>query len=185
MTLYQQLPLQVEALRWKGDNLEEIQAFVGTRDVDVDVHVPAFNPIGTYITDDTRLASAELWVQSMQLIIPVMTGEWIVQDSVGFHAVKDVDFLKSFEKHVEVAEDPMNSDFPVIGPECFTNKDASVISYKGANYFRACDAFVRDLPGGGQSHCVKRVGHIPENVHEDYDGNVNSTDAAQPEQVDP
>lgn len=54
-----------------------------------------------------------------------------------------------------------------IGPECFTNGD--VISYKGENYYRACDAFVTDRPEGGQSFCVKRINH-PGTIHEAYDG---------------
>lgn len=53
-----------------------------------------------------------------------------------------------------------------IGPECFTN--GNVISFKGENYYRACNEFVSDLPDGGQSFCVKRVGHAG-NMHEDYD----------------
>lgn len=51
--------------------------------------------------------------------------------------------------------------------EMFTNSE-DVISYKGANFYRACDAYVRNLPSGGTSHCVKRVGHSSE--HEDFDG---------------
>jgi len=57
-----------------------------------------------------------------------------------------------------------------IGPECFTN--GNVISYKGENYYRACDAFVNDRSEeGGQSFCVKRVDH-PGTIHEAYDGTI-------------
>lgn len=56
-----------------------------------------------------------------------------------------------------------------IGPECFADTDAAVISYKGDNYYRACDAFVVDLEDGGQAFCVKRVGH-PGKIHEAYYG---------------
>jgi hypothetical protein len=55
----------------------------------------------------------------------------------------------------------------MLGPECFT--DGDVISYKGENYYRACNVLVSDLEDGGQSHCVKRVNH-PSKQHEDYDG---------------
>lgn len=54
-----------------------------------------------------------------------------------------------------------------IGPEAFT--DGDVISYKGENYYRACDIWVSDMIGGGQSFCVKRVNH-PGKYHEDFEG---------------
>lgn len=57
--------------------------------------------------------------------------------------------------------------FTDIGPECFT--DDYVISYKGENYYKACDEFVYDRDDGGQSFCVKRVDH-PGMYHEAYDG---------------
>lgn len=62
-----------------------------------------------------------------------------------------------------------------IGPECFADPDATVISYKGSNYYRACGARVVDiLPGGGTSTCVKRTGH-PGNEHEDFGGNLRTS----------
>lgn len=54
-----------------------------------------------------------------------------------------------------------------IGPEAFTNGE--VINYKGANFYRACDAWVSNLENGGKSFCVKRVDH-PGDFHEDYNG---------------
>lgn len=63
----------------------------------------------------------------------------------------------------------MMDNYTDIGPECFTN--GNVISYKGENYYRACDAFVTDRPEGGQSFCVKRVDH-PGTIHEAYDGTI-------------
>jgi hypothetical protein len=63
------------------------------------------------------------------------------------------------------------SDIVDIGAECFVDTDIHVISYRGENYYKACDAFVRDRPDGGQSFCVKRVDH-PGNIHEAYDGYV-------------
>lgn len=62
-----------------------------------------------------------------------------------------------------------NPQFISIADECFT--DGDVISYKGENYYRACDHFVKDLDGGGASYCVKRVNH-PGLMHEDYYGNT-------------
>lgn len=64
-----------------------------------------------------------------------------------------------------------HADYVVIAPECIIWADGGVISYKGENYYRACDELVSDLPDGGQSFCVKRVNH-PGNLHEDYSGIV-------------
>lgn len=77
-------------------------------------------------------------------------------------------------KEVRVSEEPCTHkkapEFKDLGPELFI-VDGDVISYKGENFYRACNAFVRDLPDGGQSFCVKRVGH-PGGVHEAYDGSL-------------
>lgn len=61
------------------------------------------------------------------------------------------------------------SDITVLGPELFANADASVISFKGENFYRACDHLVKELPDGGASYCVKRVNH-PGRFHEDFNG---------------
>lgn len=68
-----------------------------------------------------------------------------------------------------------DGDFTLLGPECFVDPGGNVISYKGENFYRACDRFVRDLPDGGESHCVKRVGH-PGDIHEDYHGNTRTNE---------
>ena len=65
----------------------------------------------------------------------------------------------------------MTVDYHDIGPECFIGGD--VISYKGKNYYRACDNWVTDNTDGGQSFCVKRVSH-PGKVHESYDGTTRT-----------
>lgn len=65
---------------------------------------------------------------------------------------------------------PNNSDFIDIGPECFANKEETVISWKGENFYRACDKLVTGTLEGAASHCVKRVRH--KNDCEDYDGNT-------------
>lgn len=60
-----------------------------------------------------------------------------------------------------------------IAPECFS--DGLVISYKGANYYKACDAFVYEDSEGSSSHCVKRVNHSGP-LHEDYEGRTKEED---------
>jgi hypothetical protein len=71
-------------------------------------------------------------------------------------------------------------DFIDIGPECFATADATVISYKGDNYYRACDVVVGDNEEGGQKFCVKRVGH-PGKTHEAYDGATREEGMAIPD----
>lgn len=56
----------------------------------------------------------------------------------------------------------------------FSNADESVINWKGANYFKSCDAVVTNDITQGASFCVKREGH-PGDIHEDIDG-VRKTD---------
>jgi hypothetical protein len=56
-----------------------------------------------------------------------------------------------------------------LGPEVFTDKDETVISYKGENFYRGCGAFVRRHPDGGASYCVRRFNHLGK-THEDYRG---------------
>lgn len=51
--------------------------------------------------------------------------------------------------------------------------DGSVISYNGANYYRACGIGVRRRTDGTTSHCVRRSNH-PGVLHEDYDGDVST-----------
>ena len=66
-------------------------------------------------------------------------------------------------------------EFIDIAPECFADKDLTVISYKGENFYRACNALVKRHADGSSLHCVKRVGH-PSVTHESYDGHVTSED---------
>lgn len=54
--------------------------------------------------------------------------------------------------------------------EIFTNEAQTIIHWKGANFYKACDILVRSKVGGGKSYCVKRVNHHGD-IHEDWDGN--------------
>ncbi len=75
------------------------------------------------------------------------------------------------EKNRSTNFDSNHDDFLTIGPECFT--DGLVISYKGDNYYKACDVYVKEHDDGGISYCVKRVDH-PGNTHESYDGEIRT-----------
>lgn len=62
--------------------------------------------------------------------------------------------------------------FVDLGPGCFTDERAFCISYKGANYYRVCNAPVAEHLTG-RSFCVKLEGHAGV-AHEDFDGRMVS-----------
>lgn len=55
---------------------------------------------------------------------------------------------------------------------CFSDDEETVISYKGCNYYKACDVPVSVTVDGQRTHCVKRLGHQSLG-HEDYYGQVS------------
>lgn len=67
---------------------------------------------------------------------------------------------------IDISSDVIDFDVP----EMFASKDLKVISYKGANYYKACGATVWEKPSGGRTSCIKPVGHIRW-AHEDGHGN--------------
>lgn len=81
------------------------------------------------------------------------------------------------EKYIlsDLAPEPIaeDVDYPVLGPEMFTNREHSVICWKGENYYRACGNQVTLNDDGSGSTCVKRVDH-PGLDHEDYDGQIHN-----------
>lgn len=88
--------------------------------------------------------------------------DYVVKDIGGGFRVYDADWFQSTYR-----QNNSDSTFTDIAPECFT--DGDVISYKGQNFYRACDFLVTEEPEGAGSYCVKRVNH-PSGVHEDYIG---------------
>jgi hypothetical protein len=77
------------------------------------------------------------------------------------------------EAYVRYGRQKDEQGYITFAPECFMDGDGNVISFKGENFFRACDNFVRRREDGGSSHCVKRAGH-PSKDCEDWDGNIRS-----------
>lgn len=65
------------------------------------------------------------------------------------------------------------TDYIELGPELFSDSEETVISWKGSNFYRACDRWVTEKLEGGSTHCVKRINH-PSDMHEDYHGNQRS-----------
>lgn len=83
------------------------------------------------------------------------------RDRIALTSSEDVKIVPTTQAGTEGME-----TYTTLGPECFT--DGLVISYKGENYYKACGAFITDREDGGQSFCVRRVGHSY--GHENYNG---------------
>jgi hypothetical protein len=185
-------PVEIEAVQFTGDNWAEMHAFTGHRQLAGQLeggpaYADAFGPIGTYTRSDDPTVLAELWVEANKQWLPIEKYEWVIKDRLGFYPCKDEIFKETYAVPRVIEDVDLHSisldteigpgggriesvgGFPQIGPECFANPEETVISWKGANYYKACDAFVSDLEDGGQSHCVKREGH-PSSIHEDFDG---------------
>lgn len=87
-------PVEFEAVQWRGDNLEEMQAFCGTRtvgSVDEDkFEIPIFALIGTSLVAENHVdATAELWVEANKQTLGLVTGEWVIKDELGFYPCAD------------------------------------------------------------------------------------------------
>lgn len=101
MTLFRRHAVDFEAVKFNGENFDEIRQFVGTHpsgDWDIDANQPHvinnFDPIGTYLSDnlykkEDPKPKGELWVESARRRRPVYIGEWIVQDEESFISVTD------------------------------------------------------------------------------------------------
>lgn len=95
------------------------------------------------------------------------------QEGLKIFACKDkaADTISYFLSTGELPNDVMtpseDPDYVDIGASCFMKGD--VINYLGENFYKACSSFVAELEGGGQSSCVKRIGH-PGIIHEDFEG---------------
>ena len=87
------------AVQFTGDNFEEVQAFVGTREIptdeafDIDANrpyvIPNFNRLGTYLipTEKNMGNQGELWDAEAKIWRPVKAGDWIVQQDEGWLTV--------------------------------------------------------------------------------------------------
>lgn len=92
---YRNKPKEVEAVRWSGDNLAEVQAFVGRmQNQDGDVDVPRFREDPVAWTTHDR---AYLWVEANQAWVPVPKGQWILKDSAGFYPCRPDIFAMTYE----------------------------------------------------------------------------------------
>lgn len=164
---FQVKPRTIEAQQWDGHNLDVMRLFCGLRtNQSTGASEQCFNKLGreAHILEyQHRGAEAEVWCAEQKLWLPVWNGDWVVKDEDGLIPVKRNRFgdLYQFTNYEGAA-------FKPVPPQAFMNDEATVICLEGENFYKACDALVRDFDDG-QTHCVKRVGH-PSVQHEDYEG---------------
>lgn len=91
-------PIEFEAVQFTGDNWDEMREFTGVRIAPHDGHViNIFNPLGTFlpthlydqVVDDKPIPTAELWVDANHKWLPIVIGEWVIKDQLGFYPCKD------------------------------------------------------------------------------------------------
>lgn len=107
---YTSLPVEIEAVQFTGENWNEMHEFTGHRILEGltesdgrQAYADIFNEIGTYLSDvvtvavrDDLPAAAELWVEANQCHLPLVVGEWVAKDSLGFYPIKNEVFIKKY-----------------------------------------------------------------------------------------
>lgn len=149
--------MKMKAIQFTGDNVSEIWDAFGT----AGIYGPTeTNPDYLIVTTING---------SLHQVHPT---DWVVPDwkTDTFVPISNSHFRELFTSDKSYPE--IQGDYLVLGPECFTRRDdLSVISYKGQNYYLACDMIVaRDLVSRAATHCVKPRRHSSD--HEDHTGRV-------------
>jgi hypothetical protein len=116
MGLYRKKPLTVEAMQWTGDNFDEITLFCGFRRTADGHEMNAFNPIATFLMPDESAdpkQTAELWVEANKGLLPLVDGEWVIKDSLGFYPCQADKFAETYDEVDELPE-----PLPAFSPNC-------------------------------------------------------------------
>lgn len=103
---YMKRPVPVRAIQWTGNNLGAVVDFVGfMENMDGDVHIARFlgpdaiDDVGEPIRED---GLAQLWVEANKSWLPLVVGEWILQDALGFYPCQDRQFAQTYEEVLDV-----------------------------------------------------------------------------------
>ena len=98
---YRRRPTIAEAMQWTGDNLADVQAFVGIMaNMDGDVATVRFLEPEARDVDGERIwnnGSAHLWVEANHKWVPVPRGQWVIKDSAGFYPCMADIFAATYE----------------------------------------------------------------------------------------
>lgn len=84
---YRERPPEIEAVKWTGDNIEEIQKFADSHWLDIKMELSRNNP---YLI---------VWEERVDV------GQWLVRTDKGFRVMKDSLFHKHFEPVEGVMDD--------------------------------------------------------------------------------
>lgn len=87
---YVKKPVEVQAIRWTGENASAVEAFVGLAPSGA-----CAISIGAEWTVGTEW-SAELWVEANKQWLPIEIGEWIAKDRHGYYPIKNDVFTESY-----------------------------------------------------------------------------------------
>lgn len=86
MARFRTKPVEIEAVKFTGDNFDEILEFVGYRISDNWI-IPNFNPIGTFMLNDEDTKreglTAEVFDKLHHTWVGVKDGQWIIRGSKG------------------------------------------------------------------------------------------------------
>lgn len=89
---YRKKPVEIEAIQWKGDNLEEIVGFVGAKTLEITEDVECTFPKPT-ITNST------LYINTLEGKMMVSNGDYIIKGVKGeFYPCKPDIFEQTYEK---------------------------------------------------------------------------------------
>lgn len=100
---YRKKPIDVEAIKWTGSNLAEVQQFVGVmQNMDGDVSTVRFLEQKSRNDDGERIwnnPSAHLWVEANLAWVPVPVGQWVLKDRAGFYPCRADIFDETYEEN--------------------------------------------------------------------------------------
>lgn len=85
---YRKKPVEIEAMRWDGDNAEDIQVWMGL----------GFHPVAPADRAKNPESTAELFVNANSRWLGIETGEWVIRDSRGFYPCKPDIFEATYEE---------------------------------------------------------------------------------------
>lgn len=92
-------PTQIEAVQFTGDNLLEVQEFVGTLE---DGNTFGFRRTKSQQKEWPKgTAVAKLWVAANQEWLGIEVGEWIAKDEFGFYPIKGVVFRRKYQPSLD------------------------------------------------------------------------------------
>ena len=89
MPFYRKRPVVIEAVQWRGDNEDEMLEWMGEE----------FYVREPYVGELTGNAyTAVIWVNANTNWLNIVTGEWVIKDSLGFYPCKNEQFHETYEK---------------------------------------------------------------------------------------